>query len=344
VSGVKDYLGPARVPFLVLAPACALVGLGTAVHSGTGVKALHVVIAFAGAIAAHVSVNAFNEWFDFRSGLDARTKRTPFSGGSGVLPRRPELAAWAFALAAASMGFTALVGVYFLWVRGPWLLPLGLLGLVVIFAYTPLFARVSVVGLVAPGLGFGPLMVMGVHFALTGAYSWTAFVASLVPFFLVNDLLLLNQFPDVEADRSAGRRNLPITIGRRRSSLVYGAFILGAFASIVAGVALGLLPVMTLIGLGALVVAVPAAVGARRHADELDALTPYLGLNVVTNLLTPVLVAVGLMVGKRGDGKYHAGIQARWVAGAGLRTAHGTGHGRRSVSMGEFLDIGWPSC
>jgi len=264
---------------------------------GAGVKALHVVIAFAGALAAHVSVNAFNEWFDFRSGLDAKTKRTPFSGGSGVLPRRPELAPWAFALAAGSMGFTALVGVYFLWVRGPWLLPLGLLGLVVIFAYTPLFARVSVVGLVAPGLGFGPLMVMGVHFALTGAYSWTAFVASLVPFFLVNDLLLLNQFPDVEADRSVGRRNLPITIGRRRSSLVYGAFILAAFASIVAGVALGLLPPMALISLGALFVAVPAAVGARRHADDLDALTPYLGLNVVTNLLTPVLVAVGLMVG-----------------------------------------------
>lgn len=58
-------------------------------------------------------------------------------------------------------------------------------------------------------------MVMGTHFALTGEYSATAGLASLVPFFLVSDLLLLNQFPDVEpiepvqcAHRQAGKTAL----------------------------------------------------------------------------------------------------------------------------------------
>ena len=296
MTGLKDYLGPMRVPFLVLTPACVALGLGTAVWSTEGVKALHFAVALAGAVAAHISVNAFNEWFDFRSGLDARTVRTPFSGGSGVLPARPELAPWALGVAVGAMCVTAGVGVYFLLVRGLWLLPLGALGLVVIVVYTPWCARVPFLSLLAPGLGFGPLMVMGTHFALTGEYSWTAFVASLVPFFLVNDLLLLNQFPDVEADRSVGRSNLPILIGRRPSSLVYGAFLLGAFAAVGVGVGAGLLPPTGLIGLGALAVAVPAAVGSWRHADDVKRLTPYLGLNVVTNLLTPVLVAVGLLV------------------------------------------------
>jgi len=150
--------------------------------------------------------------------------------------------------------------------------------------------------LVAPGLGFGPLMVMGTHFVLTGEYSWTAFIASLVPFFLVNDLLLLNQFPDADADQSVGRRHFPIIIGRPASSLIYGAFLALAFLSIVLGVTLGQLPRAGLIGLLALAIAIPASVGAYRYAEETSKLMPYMGLNVVINIVTPVLVAVGLLV------------------------------------------------
>jgi len=244
-----------------------------------------------------VSVNAFNEYFDFRSGLDARTSRTPFSGGSGTLPARPELARGALVVAIAAAGVTAAVGLYFLRVRGPSLLPLGLLGLLVVVAYTPWLTRSPVLCLVAPGLGFGTLMVMGTHFALTGAYSWTSFIASCVPFFLVSDLLLLNQFPDVEADRSVGRRHLPIAAGRRASSLVYGAFLMLANVAVVVGVWLGYLPVACLIALLMLALAVPTAVGAYRHAEDVQRLTPLMGRNVIINILMPVLVSVGLFLG-----------------------------------------------
>ena len=122
-------------------------------------------------------------------------------------------------------------------------------------------------------------------------------MASLVPFFLVNDLLLLNQFPDVEADQRAGRRHLPIVVGRQTSSLAYGAFLLLAYVTIVLGVAFAYLPKFSLAGLLTLVIAVPVAVGAYRYANEVKRLTPFLGANVVINILTPLLVATGLFVG-----------------------------------------------
>jgi 1,4-dihydroxy-2-naphthoate octaprenyltransferase len=297
MSNLRYLLGTARVPFLILTPACVLLGIGTAVWSSGAVSAVHVILVLIGAICSHVSVNAFNEYMDFRSGLDHRTRRTPFSGGSGTLPARPELARQALGVAVIAFVITALVGVYFLGIRGLGLLPLGLLGLFVVVAYTPWFTRYPFLCLIAPGLGFGPLMVMGTDFALTGEYTWPAFIASLTPFFLVSDLLLLNQFPDAEPDRSVGRRHYPITIGRRPSSLIYGAFLALAHLSIVLGVVLGYLPRISLIGLAGLVIAVPAAVGAYRYAEDIEKLLPYMGLNVVINILTPVLVAVGLFLG-----------------------------------------------
>ena len=286
-----------RVPFLVLTPACVILGLGTAIWTTGNIKILDFFLALVGAIYAHISVNAFNEYFDFKSGLDARTHRTPFSGGSGTLQAQPESAAMTLNLAYLSLAITAVIGLYFFYERGWQILPLGLLGLFVIIAYTPWFARLPIISLLTPGLAFGTLMVMGTDFVLTGSYSWTAFFASLIPFFLVNNLLLLNQFPDVEADASIGRRNYPIIIGRKKSSLIFGAFLFLADASLVVGVLLGYLPTWSLLGLLNLVLVVPVALGAYRYADDIEKLIPILGQNVLINILTPLLVAIGLFIG-----------------------------------------------
>lgn len=285
-----------RPPFLLLTPACVVLGSATAIWSSGAVNPWHFILALAGAVCAHVAVNALNEYFDFRTGLDYRTERTAFSGGSGTLPEKPELVGQAFRTGVGAAVIVALVGLYFLWVRGWSILPLGVVGLAVVVTYTPCLTHRPILCLIAPGIGFGPLMVMGTHFALTGKYALTALVASLVPFFLVNDLLLLNQFPDVVADQSVGRRHLPIVFGRRASSIVYGAFLLSAYISIVVGVAARLLPTASLLGLATLPLAAPAAIGAYRHANDTARLKPAMAMNVAVNLVTPALVALGLFL------------------------------------------------
>lgn len=292
----KDILGPMRVPFLILTPACVLLGTATAARSGFHISILHIILALVGALCTHISVNALNEYDDYKSGLDARTQRTPFSGGSGTLPAKPGMSTPALATALISLGIVVLVGIYFAWQRGLALLPLGVLGILVIVTYTPWLTRSPLLCLVAPGLGFGPLMVMGTHFALTGQYSWTAFLASLVPFFLVSNLLLLNQFPDVDADKTVGRRHFPILIGRHLSSLIFSAFLMLTYVVILAGVFMSILPIGSLLGLATLILAIPLLKGSINHADDIQQLIPFMGKNVLVNLLTPVLVAIGLFI------------------------------------------------
>ncbi len=296
MKNLKLILGPMRLPFVILAPACALVGLGTALYTQGSVNWFYFVLVLVGAVAAHISVNAFNEYYDFKTGLDARTQKTPFSGGSGTLQAHPELAPAALATALVAFAITGLIGLFFVRVWGWELIPLGVAGLFLLYGYTVWLARNPVLCLLAPGLGFGTLMVLGANFALTGGYSWAAFVASLVPFFLVSDLLLLNQFPDVEADQSIGRRHYPILIGRKASGYIYIAFLLATYVSIALGVILGLLPAFSLLGLLTLVLAVPVIRNVLKNSENVPALIPSMGQNVLINLLTPVLLAVGLFI------------------------------------------------
>jgi len=79
-------LGSMRVPFLLLVPVCVLVGLATALYDGHPIDPLHAVLAFIGALATHISVNALNEYDDFKSGLDLKTRRTPSAAAAACCP------------------------------------------------------------------------------------------------------------------------------------------------------------------------------------------------------------------------------------------------------------------
>jgi 1,4-dihydroxy-2-naphthoate octaprenyltransferase len=294
---VKPLLGTLRIPFLVLTPCCLAVGVGTAIWQTGPVSLLDVVLVLIAGVAAHACVNVFNEYFDFRSGLDAHTARTPFSGGSGTLQALPELAPSAFGMAAALGGLTALIGLYFMVTKGWALLPVGVAGFAIAYIYTNWLTKNPFVCLVTPGTGFGLIFVLGTHYALTGAYSWSAFIAALVPFFLVSNLLLINQFPDVGADSIVGKKHFPLLIGRRRSAYIYGAFLLGTYMVIVVGVLLRLLPWPSLLGLLTAPLSWRAFRGAVEHADDIPNLIPILGLNVEITLLTPLLLAAGLAIG-----------------------------------------------
>jgi len=289
--------GPMRPPFLLLVPVVIAVAWGAAIHDGGPAPPGILGLVLLGALAAHISVNALNEYEDFRSGLDQHTQRTPFSGGSGTLPAHPDKAHYALVTAGAALLLVLAIGAWLLLLRGPGLLPPGLLGILLILLYTRWLTRSPLLCLVAPGAGFGPLMVMGSYFALTGTYSPTPAWASLLPLCLVSNLLLMNQFPDREADRAAGRRHLLIARGGRAGVRTFRAILVAGYASVVAGVLCAALPPATLASLLTMPLALSVYRALDQHYDDTARLVPFMARNVVLTLLTPLLLGLGLALG-----------------------------------------------
>lgn len=286
-----------RLPFIILTPACVSLGIATAVAAGVFPPWWEIALVIAAAILAHIAVNVFNEYQDFKSGLDATTKRTPFSGGSGSLQRHPESARRALTLAVAATTLVSGIGLYFVIAGRTLVLLPGVFGVLIVALYTPWIVRRPVACLVAPGLGFGTSMVVGAHVALGAPLTWAPLIASFVPFFLVSNLLLLNQFPDIEPDRAVGRNNILTAFGLRRGTMVYGLFLVFCYAAIGAGVVTHALPPLSLIGLATLPLGVITFRGALAYGHDTEKLVPTMGLNVILVLLTPVLTAIGIFVG-----------------------------------------------
>jgi len=274
-----------------------LLALALAQNCCATVNYLYLLVALLGALAAHSSVNAFNEYFDYRSGLDLETIKTPFSGGSGTLVANPKLASATLLLAIASLLVVLSSGVFFIWLRGTQILPFGITGVLLVTLYTTHIVKQPLACLVAAGTGFGPVMIGGTVVALTGTFNLIAFCAVLPIFFTVNNLLLLNQLPDIDADRRAGRRTIPVVYGYKVAAVTYGCGAVLAAVSILAAVALKLLPPLATLTLVPLSGALPVTRAAWSWGLQTQRLRPYMAINVAIALLTPVALASSIWLG-----------------------------------------------
>jgi len=286
-----------RVPFLLLTPACVFLGASVVIANGISIDILSLVLVLLGALSAHVSVNTLNEYYDFESGLDLKTKRTPFSGGSGALPQNPGAARAVLVTAAVSLAVMMAVGSFFLWKFGAGLLPLGIVGLLLIVTYTGWINRYPILCLIAPGLGFGVLMVVGTQFVLAGEYAPSGWLVALIPFLLVNNLLLLNQYPDIQADSTVGRNHLPIAYGTTSSSRIYVLFVIATMVAVTAYILAGHLPVLSFMALLPMPLAFFAWYGATHYGESIGKYPQYLGANVAVALATPVLLGISILYG-----------------------------------------------
>jgi 1,4-dihydroxy-2-naphthoate octaprenyltransferase len=107
------------------------------------------------------------------------------------------------------------------------------------------------------------------------------------------NLLLLNEFPDVDADRAGGRRNIVLLLGRRGAGFVYATAGVLTPAAIVAGVALEALPAQALFAaLPSLLLVKPIAWALGDPREPVP--VPALGTNVVWNLATNAALAAAL--------------------------------------------------
>jgi 1,4-dihydroxy-2-naphthoate octaprenyltransferase len=280
---------------LFLLGSVALATLGTSIAWWAGSFHLgYAILAFLGLLLWHTSVNVLNEYFDFRSGIDTRTRKTPFSGGSGILPSgllrpRPvlQLGLLLFALAIP-------IWVYFIVTKGLLLLPLLVVGGLCVVLYTPILTRQRLAE-VSSSIGIGVLPILALYFVQAGAYALEATVVAVASGLLMFNVHLMNEFPDAEADAMGGRRTLPIVLGRKGASYAYAAVGFAFYAWIAAWAAAELMPWTALLALVTLPFFVLTVRGAFNYRGQ-DDFVATLWVGSVGYFLSMALLALGYII------------------------------------------------
>jgi len=294
-----------RAPFLTAAIVPILIGAAWVVASGR-VDALPwplFILTLIGGISLHVAANTFNDYFDWRSGTDPANNEyfQPLSGGSRSIELGLITEQQLFRVALGALLVAIAVGVTLLVTSGPALILFGLVGAFSAFFYTAPPLRLAArkgIGELLVGLNFGPLMVAGTVYALTGTVNWVDFFVGLPVGLLITAVLWINQFPDMASDQATGKHNLVVVLGKARARWGYAALVVGAFALVIAGVVTGLLPFGVLLALLALPIGIWTTLHLFRTYRDRELIRANSG-TIILHLLTGILMTVGLVFARQ---------------------------------------------
>lgn len=293
IRRARTYLEIARAEFLVFSLVVASVPVSLSLATG-GFDLTNTALASLLLVSAHVAVNSINVASDYRRGIDEDTEATRFSGGVDTLTSgRAEYTT------ARKMGFVfsvVSVGIMIWFVRLYGFFPIGTVfvaGLALVVGYTDVFSRIGL-GETSCGLGLGALPTVGVFYVQSGDVTPKAMLVSVPMFLVCFNLLLLNEFPDVEADAANGRVNIPIAFGTGVAGYVYLAVAVATVASVVGLYALGFSPTVLLAVLPSILLYRPLSELTDPEADITERSLLYHTLWTVS---TPASVSLGVLLG-----------------------------------------------
>ena len=283
-----------RVRFLLASAVAVAVGLALDWSLTGTVKVFDAALTMAGVMALHASVDLLNDFWDYKRGIDTKTRRTKMSGGTGVLPEGLLDPKSVYRAGIASLAAGSAVGAYFVLTDG--VVIAAILGFAILAIY---FYSTKIVdsGLAEFFVAVkGAMIVLGTFFIQSGAIAAEAVLAGIVVGVLSSLVLFIASFPDYEADKSKGRKTLVIVAGKKNATLIFWAFPTIAYGAVVSGVLSGLFPPLSLVTLLGVPLVVRSGMGLKKHYDSIDGLVPFMSSTLLFSRVTGALLVLSFLI------------------------------------------------
>ena len=228
VNSPKAWILAARPKTLTGAAVPVMIGTALAwADSCHHIRLIPTILCFLFAFVMQIDANLVNDYFDFLKGTDDETRLGPKRACAQGWVTMPAMR-WALAITTA---LACAIGLPLVFYGGWWLIAVGILCVCFCFLYT---THLSYMGLgdVLVLLFFGIVPVtMTYYLAMPkGAQTvtWECLLASIACGIVVDTLLIINNYRDIDNDRRAGKRTLIVALGAKGGRMLY--FAMGVLA------------------------------------------------------------------------------------------------------------------
>ena len=217
---IRHWIEAMRLRTLPVSIAGVIAGTGCAIMTGS-FKAIPALLCLTFAILAQIAANFGNEYYDFKNGIDKKG-RAGFRRGvteGEISPKAMKTATF------ITLGIAATVGCAML-IYGPWwLIIVGILIMCFALAYSAGPYPLSHHGLgdIAVIIFFGIVPVVLTWYLQTSSWESAGLVleTSVTIGLLAANVLVVNNYRDMEDDAAVGKRTTVVIFGRKVMSLAY---------------------------------------------------------------------------------------------------------------------------
>ena len=282
-----------RIKFLLASVIAVTNGIAISYWKTGYIDFGYALLTFFGVLCLHISVDLLNDYSDFKRGIDTNTKRTKYSGGTGVIPENLIDSRLIYCAGIIFLIMGGLTGFYFVTTKGIIILILLIFAIISIYFYST--------NIVNAGLGElfvaikGCMVVLGSYYIQSDTIELTSVYVGVIIGLLSALVLLVTSFPDYEADKKSGRRTLIIVIGKENSVKLFILIIGITYAMIIGGSIFKVLPIFSTIALLSIPFAVKAVHKLRRFNDSGE-LISSMANSIIYSRVCGILLAISFII------------------------------------------------
>ncbi|KGR89924.1 1,4-dihydroxy-2-naphthoate octaprenyltransferase [Ureibacillus massiliensis 4400831 = CIP 108448 = CCUG 49529] len=245
-------------------------------------------------LALQIATNLFNEYYDFKRGLDT-AESVGIGGGivrHGLKPKN------VITVAVLLYVLAAIIGVYICANSSWWLVAVGLFGMAIGYLYTggPYPIAYTPFGELFAGALMGTGFVLIAYFIQAGTVTLLSFMISIPVGILVGAINMANNIRDIEEDKKGGRKTLAILLGRETAIMTLANAFFISYLWILVLIMLGDLSPWALVVLLSLPKPISAVRAFKRGAKEPQFMKIAMKSTAITNTLFSFLLSIGLLI------------------------------------------------
>jgi len=290
---LSSWFRVVRVKFLLASVIAVCLGLAINWWQNQTIDLVYAGLTFVGVIALHASVDLLNDYWDFKRGIDTKTKRTKFSGGTGVLPEGLLQPNEVYRAGLIFLIIGSSVGGYFIFEKGITIAVILAFAIISIYFYSTKIAN-SGLGEIFVAIK-GSMIVLGTFFVQTSHITMEPILGGIVVGVLSSLVLFVNSFPDFDADKAGGRKTLVIMLGKKKASNAVWIFPIIVYGIIVSGIVLHVLPILSLITLFTIPLLIKSGLRLKQNFDDIDKIVQTMGLFVSYSRITGLLLVLSFL-------------------------------------------------
>lgn len=208
----------------------------TAVALSVGAGNFSVIAAIASVIGVaclHLGMNLLDDWFDYKVGSAEARQSVANEGFRGRMIKYPYLTsgeatpAQLLKAICCIMGIAAVMGLIVMYLRGPMILGWVAACLVIGVSYSgwPLKLGFRGLGEMVIFIMFGPLMMTGVYYAITGTLDWKITWLSIAVGLLVTNIVYSHSVLDAIPDQKMGKKTMAHLMGSGKGQIFLSALL-----------------------------------------------------------------------------------------------------------------------
>lgn len=228
-SMIINLAGPHTWPasiFPVLLAICACAVTQKSVSVSLSITLLLI------SILLQSATNVLNDYFDFKKGAD--TESDNLEPSDSVLVYNNVNPGSVKAVAIVFIVISLLLGLYCIYASGPFCLLIAGIGILAMLLYSGGLLPISYLplGEIVSGFVMGGLITYASFNVLTDDVSPFILIVSIPLIINIAMIMLTNNASDIEKDEVAGRKTLPVLLGRKKTRILYSASLVASYVSI----------------------------------------------------------------------------------------------------------------